>query len=222
MSKPEGLKQQLFIQFARIGKALSNPKRLEMLEFLAQKSFTVENLAQAANLTVATASHHLQQLKQAGLVRAHKAGLYVHYQLEDEDVLRLFNDLRTVGERHLDKVQHLIDTYLSSKDQLEPLPRQELLARIKDGTITVIDVRPPLEFAAAHIPGAINIPLNNLDDFLLHLNPKQEVVAYCRGPHCVLAYDAVEKLRAHGINARRLEDGMPEWRLAGLPVAQDD
>ncbi len=211
-------KHDLFAQFARVGKALANANRLELLEFLAQGERSVEELAKVSGLTVANTSQHLQQLRHAGLVNARKVGLKVYYSLSSPDVVVLLNSLRRVAERHVAEVERLVQTYLSVKDELEPLPREELLQRARDGLVTVIDVRPPEEYAAGHVPGAINIPLSELESQLERLDPGEEIVAYCRGPHCVLAFEAVERLRKKGLKARRLEDGLPEWKLAGLPV----
>lgn len=220
MSTKANFKQQLFAQFARVGKALSHGNRLELLEFLAQGERSVEELAKVAGLTVANASQHLQQLRQAGLVTSRKQGLRVIYRLSGDDVLSLFESLRHVAERHLADVSQLVENYLYIKDSLEPLPREELLDRVRDDLVTVIDVRPVVEYNAGHIPGALNIPVEELEQRLDELDPKQEIVAYCRGPHCVLAFDAVARLREKGIPARRLEDGYPEWRSAGLPVEE--
>jgi len=213
-------KHDLFNQFARVGKALSNGNRLELLEFLAQGERSVDELSKISGLSVANTSQHLQQLRQAGLVVSRKQGLKVHYRLSGDDVLLLLNALREVAERHVSDVDRLVDSYLTMKDDLEPIPREELLQRAKDGLVTVLDVRPAEEFAAGHVPGAVNVPLETLEQFLDQLGSGQEIVAYCRGPHCVLAFDAVAKAREKGINARRLEDGFPEWRLAGLPVTK--
>lgn len=213
-------KHDLFNQFARVGKALSNGNRLELLEFLAQGERSVDELSKISGLSVANTSQHLQQLRQAGLVVSRKQGLKVHYRLSGDDVLLLLNALREVAERHVSDVDRLVDSYLTMKDDLEPIPREELLQRAKDGLVTVLDVRPAEEFAAGHVPGAVNVPLETLEQFLDQLGSDQEIVAYCRGPHCVLAFDAVAKAREKGINARRLEDGFPEWRLAGLPVTK--
>jgi len=220
MSTKTGFKQQLFAQFARVGKAMSHGNRLELLEFLAQAERSVEELARVAGLTVANASQHLQQLRQAGLVTSRKEGLKVYYRLSGDDVLGLFESLRQVAERHLADVGQLVENYLYTKDSLEPLPREELLNRVRDDLVSVIDVRPAVEFAAGHVPGAVNIPLEELEQHLEGLDPQQEIVAYCRGPHCVLAFDAVARLREKGLKARRLEDGYPEWKLAGLPVEE--
>ncbi|MDH3887747.1 MAG: rhodanese-like domain-containing protein, partial [Gammaproteobacteria bacterium] len=161
---------------------------------------------------------HLQQLRQAGLVSCRKEGLKVFYSLSGDDVIELFDALRGVAGRHVAEVEKLVNTYLTVKDELEPVPRQELLERVRNGLVTVLDVRPPQEYAAGHVPGAVNVPLSELEQHIKDLNPKQEIVAYCRGPHCVLAFDAVASLREKGLKARRLEDGYPEWKTAGLPV----
>lgn len=211
-------KQDLFAQFARVGKALSNGNRLELLEFIAQGERSVEELARVAGLTVANTSQHLQQLRQAGLVACRKEGLKVYYRISDDDVLALFATLRQVAERHLAEVDQLVQTYLTTRDALEPLARHELLERVRDGLVTVLDVRPPEEYAAGHLPGAVNVPLSHLEEHLDELDQEHEVVAYCRGPHCILAFEAVARLRERGFAARRLEDGFPEWKLAGLPV----
>ncbi|MEJ2180930.1 MAG: metalloregulator ArsR/SmtB family transcription factor [Gammaproteobacteria bacterium] len=211
-------KQDLFSQFARVGKALSNGNRLELLEYLAQGERSVDELAKVSGLTVANTSQHLQLLRQSGLVESRKTGLKVYYQLSGEDVVDLLKSLRVVAERHVAEVDRLVNSYLTVKDDLEPIPREELLQRARNGLVTVVDVRPPEEFAAGHVPGAVNIPLADLEKHLDDLDAKQEIVAYCRGPHCVLAFDAVVKLRENGLKARRLEDGYPEWKLAGLPV----
>jgi len=211
-------KQDLFAQFARVGKALSNGNRLELLEFLAQGERSVEDLSAIAGLTIGNTSQHLQQLRQVGLVTSRKEGLKVYYRINGDDVIDLLGALRSVAERHVADVERLINSFLTVKDDLEPVPRKELLKRVKDGLVTVIDVRPPEEYAAGHVPGAINIPVNKLKSRLKDLDTTQEIVAYCRGPHCLLAFDAVAQLRKKGINARRLEDGYPEWKLAGLPI----
>lgn len=211
-------KHELFTRFAVVGKALSNGNRLELLEFLAQGERSVENLATVSGLTVANTSRHLQQLRHAGLIHSRKEGLKVFYRLSGEDVIDLLDALRNVAERHLADVEKLVNTYLTVKDSLEPIPRDELLARVHDDLVTVIDVRPTEEYAAGHLPGATNIPLSELEKHLDQFDPKQEIVAYCRGPHCVLAFDAVARLREKGFKARRLQDGYPEWKTAGLPV----
>jgi len=211
-------KHDLFNQFARIAKALSNGYRLELLELLAQGERSVDALAQVSGLTLANTSQHLQQLRQAGLVTNRKEGHKVFYQLSGRDVTALFGSLRDVAERHLADVNRLVGDYLTVKDCLEPLPAGQLLERARDGLVTVLDVRPQEEYASGHLPGAINIPLKELEKRLGELDPDLEVVAYCRGPHCVLAFDAVAKLRKNGLTARRLENGFPEWQQAGYPT----
>jgi rhodanese-related sulfurtransferase/DNA-binding HxlR family transcriptional regulator len=211
-------KHDLFNQFARVAKAMGNGYRLELLELLAQGERSVDALAQVSGLSIANASQHLQQLRQAGLVANRKQGQKVFYRLNGEDVTALLASLREVAERHLADVDRLIGDYLTVKDSLEPLPAKQLLERIRDGLVTVLDVRPNEEYRAGHLPNAINIPLQELEQRLNEIDPSQEIVAYCRGPHCVLAYDAVARLRERGIEARRLAGGLPEWRLEGLPV----
>lgn len=213
-----GLKQQIYGHIARIGKAVCHGHRLELLEYLAQGERTVEVLAKLTGLSVANASQHLQVLRQSGLVTARKAGQHVYYQAADDEVVRLLTSMRKLAETHLADVERLVRAYLTVKDELEPLPRVELLTRARKGLVTVVDVRPQEEFAAGHVPGAINVPVKDLAQRLKGLPKNQEIVAYCRGPHCVLAYDAVAQLREAGFSARRLEDGFPEWREAGLPV----
>jgi DNA-binding transcriptional ArsR family regulator len=213
-----GFKQQLFTQFARVGKALSNGNRLELLEFIAQGERSVEQLAKVSGLTVANTSQHLQQLRQAGLVACRKEGQKVFYRISDNDVIALFGALRGVAERHLSEVEQLVQSYLTTKDSLEPVAHAELLERVRDGLVTVLDVRPQEEYQAGHVAGAINIPLSALEEHLDELEQGHEVVAYCRGPHCILAFEAVARLREQGFSARRLEDGYPEWQASGLPT----
>jgi rhodanese-related sulfurtransferase/predicted transcriptional regulator len=213
-----GFKQELFSQFARVGKALSNGNRLELLEFLAQGERSVDDLAKVSGLSVGNTSQHLKLLRQAGLVTSRKEGLKVHYSVTGDDVISLLDSMRGVAQRHIADVQQLVNSFLTVKDDLEPIPREELIRRVKDDLVTVLDVRPAEEFAAGHVPGAVNVPLDELEMYLDNLEAKHEIVAYCRGPHCVLAFDAVAKARDKGLTARRLEDGFPEWKLAGLPV----
>lgn len=211
-------KHSLFEQFARIGKALSNANRLELLEFLAQGERSVDALAGVSGLSVANTSQHLQQLRQAGLVASRKEGKTVCYRISDTDVLDLVDRMRRVAERHLAEVEQLVDRYLTVRDDLEPLPAGELLSRARAGLVTVIDVRPREEYLAGHVPGAVNVPLSELEKHLRDFDRDNEVIAYCRGPYCVLAFEAVARLRRKGVSARRLQDGFPEWQLAGLPV----
>ncbi|MCW8933804.1 MAG: metalloregulator ArsR/SmtB family transcription factor [Gammaproteobacteria bacterium] len=215
-------KHDLFSQFARVGKALSNGNRLEILEYLAQTERSVDDLAKVSGLSVANTSQHLQQLRQVGLVTSSKIGLKVYYRIAGDDVVNLLKLLREVSERHLADVNQLVDTYLTVKDELEPVAREVLLERVKQGLVTVIDVRPTEEYMAGHLPGAINIPPDELEQRLKDIDSQQEVVAYCRGPHCVFSFNAVQQLRNAGIQASRLEDGFPEWKSAGLPVELSD
>jgi len=218
MSRSREPKQALFEQLAVIARALGSAARLELLDFLAQGERNVEELARVAGLSVANTSKHLQQLKAAGLVEAHRDGKHIRYQLSDDHTLDAIRDLRILAEAHLDRVGDLVSSYLRSRDALEPLPASELLDRARHGLVTVVDVRPPEEYAQGHISGALNIPLDKLKLRLKELPRDREIVAYCRGPWCVLSYEAVARLRKAGIEARRLEDGLPEWRQAGLPV----
>lgn len=211
-------KHDLFNQFARVAKAMSSGNRLELLEFLAQGERSVDALAEVSGMTVANTSQHLQLLRQAGLIESRKEGLRVYYRLSGDDVVGLLDALRQVAERHLAEVNLLVRDFLNTRDALEPIPREELLSRVREGLVTVLDVRPPEEFAAGHLPGAINIPLGELESHLADFGLEREIVAYCRGPHCILAYDAVARLRAQGLQARRLQDGFPEWKSGGFPV----
>jgi rhodanese-related sulfurtransferase/DNA-binding transcriptional ArsR family regulator len=218
MMSNRDFKHDLFSQFARVGKALGNGNRLELLEYISQGERSVDQLAKVSGLTVANTSQHLQQLRQAGLVHCRKQGLQVLYSLTGNDVIDLLDALRDVAERHIAEVDQLVNTYLTVKDELEAVPRETLMERVKEGLITVLDVRPAEEYDAGHVPGAVNVPLTELEQYLKHLPKKQDVVAYCRGPHCVLAFDAVARLREQGYSARRMEDGFPEWKSAGYPV----
>lgn len=211
-------KQDVHAQLARVGKALSSGSRLELLESVAQGPRSVEELATMTRLSVANASKHLQELRRAGLVRARKEGLRVFYELAGADVVDLVSALGHVAETRLAEMEHLVRSYITARDDLEPIPAAELLKRSKQGLVTVLDVRPAREFAAGHLPGAINVPVEDLSNRLSRFPKGREVVAYCRGPYCLLSVDAVTMLRAKGFKARRLEDGFPEWKAAGLPV----
>lgn len=211
-------KRDIFTNLARIGTALSSSTRIEFLELLAQAERNVEQLANLTGTTVANTSQHLQKLRQAGLIVGRKEGLYVFYRLAGDQVVGLLSALGQVGEAYLAEVERIVRLYLAQKDDLEPVPAKELLERARKGLVTVLDVRPPEEYAAGHLPGAINIPIHELEKRLRDLPKGREVVAYCRGPYCLMSYDAVAMLRKKGLKARRLEAGMPEWRLAGLPV----
>lgn len=213
-------KAELFEQYARVGKALSAPKRLELLDLLAQGERTVDALARAAGAGVSTTSMHLQTLRQAGLVRTRKDGTSVHYRLAGDDVAGLYADLRDVAITHLADADRARVVYLGGDDtgEAEDVPREELLRRARNGEVVVLDVRPRHEYTSGHIPGAVSVPLEELEQRLAELPADVQVVAYCRGAYCVLAYDAVRLLTLHGRSARRLPEGMLEWRLAGMPI----
>jgi rhodanese-related sulfurtransferase/predicted transcriptional regulator len=213
-------KHSLFEQLARIAGALGSPARLDLLEILAQGERSVDQLASLTGLSVANTSQHLQKLRQAGLTVGRKEGLYVYYRLAGDEVLRLLDALRLTGETHVAEVDRLVRAFFASRDEMEPVAADELLDRARKGLVTVLDVRPAQEFAAGHVPGALNIPIEELGKRLGELPKRKEIVAYCRGPYCLMSYDAVELLRKKGHKARRLENGLPEWRLAGLPVEQ--
>lgn len=217
MSTPN-VKSLLFAEFARVSKALGSGNRLELLEFLAQGERSVDALAKLSGLSVANTSRHLQVLRQAGLVTARKEGLFVHYSVSGEGVVRLLAALQEVAQHNVAEVDKLVNTYLTSKDSLEPVTAHDLADRMREGLVTIIDVRPPEEYAAGHLSGAINIPLADLKKSLKKLPQDREVVAYCRGPFCLLSFEAVAQLRNKGLKARRLETGFPEWKVAGLPI----
>ena len=217
-----GPKQQLFTQFAAVAQALAHAHRLELLEHLAQGERPVEKLAALAAISVANASQHLQQLKAAGLVAPKRDGKFVLYRLADEGVLALLASLRRVAERNVAEVDRILREYFFDRDALEPISREALLERMRDGLVTVLDVRPHDEFALGHVPGAVNVPLGELEARLKELEPSREIVAYRRGAYCVLSFEAVATLRARGFAARRLQEGLPEWRAAGLLVETGD
>lgn len=218
MSTP-GLKRQLYAQFAKVAKTLASAPRLEILELLAQRERSVEDLVAATGLPVANVSQHLQQLRRSGLAMNRREGKYIRYRLTDPAVITLIGTLQELAERNHVETARTITRYFKKRDSLEPVSRAELLRRKKAGAAFVIDVRPLDEFAAGHIPGAVHLPLAELEGRLAELPRDQEIVAYCRGPYCVMAFEAVARLRASGFQARRLQDGFPEWRLARLPVA---
>ena len=214
----DALKHALYQALAKVGQALASGNRLQLLEFIAQRERSVEQLAALSGLSVANASQHLQGLRQAGLVVARKEGQRVFYAMAGSDVIQLFGALRQVGEARVAEVERLVRDFIGHRDTLEPIPAEELLERAKKGLITVLDVRPAEEFAAGHLPGAINIPIDMLESGLAKLPKRREVVAYCRGPYCMMSFEAVLKLRKRGWKARRLEQGFPEWKAAGRPV----
>lgn len=218
MPSSESPKRQLFRQFAAIAKAVAHEHRLELLEALAQGERSVETLANRTGLSLANASQHLQQMRRAGLIEARRSAKFVYYRLSDASVLDLLASLSRIGERHVAEVDKIVRGYFQSRDGMEPVTRTELLARMKKGDVQVLDVRPEDEFALGHVRGAINIPLDKLKKRLKTLDPGKEVVAYCRGPYCVMSFEAVAQLRRRGFNVRRLEDGLPEWQAAGMPT----
>ena len=222
MSNPVNPKRDVYESLARIGAALSSAVRLELLELLAQGERSVDELARLTGATVANASQHLQKLKQAGLIVGRKDAQFVRYRLAGDAVVALFDALGTAGQAYLADVDRIVRLYFTAKDDLEPVLATEVLDRARKGLVTVLDVRPPEEFAAGHVAGAINIPIHELEKRLSELPKRREVVAYCRGPYCLMSFDAVQLLRRKGLKARRLKDGLPEWRLAGLPTDRTD
>jgi rhodanese-related sulfurtransferase/DNA-binding transcriptional ArsR family regulator len=211
-------KEGLYGLYARIGKGLSNPHRLEMLELLAQGERTVESLADEIGLSTANTSQHLQALKQASLVQARRQGLFIHYSLADPAVFELSRAIRVVAERRLGDLERLVRQEFGDRPDAEAVSFEELMARLRRGDIVVLDTRPANEYAAGHIAGAISVPVDELKRRLRRLPKHKEYVAYCRGPYCVYADRAVELLQKSGRRARRLRGGLPEWRAAGLPV----
>jgi len=211
-------KREVFAQLARIGTALSSEVRLEFLELLAQGERSVDELSSLTGTAVANTSQHLQKLRQAGLILGRKQGQFVFYRLASDRVVALLAALAEIGEAHDAEVERIVRLYYFSRDDFEPVPARDLLDRARRGLVTVLDVRPPEEFARGHVPGALNIPIEQLEKRMRELPKRREVVAYCRGPFCLMSYEAVELLRKKGLKARRLENGMPEWRIAGLPV----
>jgi len=211
-------KAELFEQLAGAAKALSHPVRLELMEHLGQGERNVESLAALVGHSMANTSHHLLFLRRAGLAETRKDGVHVFYRLSGDDVVDLLGALRKTAERHNAEVERVLTGYFRSRDDMEPLSREELLRRARDGLVTILDVRPADEFAVGHLPGAINIELSDLGKRLKDLPKNQEVIAYCRGAYCVLSFEAVARLRKKGVKARRLEEGYPEWKAAGLPV----
>jgi rhodanese-related sulfurtransferase/DNA-binding transcriptional ArsR family regulator len=218
MPSSENPKSALFSQFAAVAKAVAHPHRLALLEQLAQGERSVEILAERVGVSIANSSQHLQHMRRAGLVTARREGKFVFYNLSDDAVLDLLASVRRIAERNLADVERVVRGYFDRRDSLEPVSRIELIKRLKAGLVTVLDVRPEDEFALGHVPGALNIPLGQLEKRLEEFDSGREIVAYCRGPYCVLSYEAVAMLRTHGFQARRLEDGLPEWRAAGLPL----
>jgi len=211
-------KDSIYEQFARLGKAVSAPKRLELLDLLCQGPRTVEAVAEQASISVANASQHLQILRAARLVEAEKKGLYVEYRLADDEVCHFFHSLRGLAESRLAEVDQVTHAYFQQRGAMEAVPGAELLRRVRSGEVTVLDVRPIEEYRAGHIPGALSVPLSDLKARLKELPKDREVVAYCRGPYCVMAVEAVELLRKKGFRAHRMEQGVVDWRARGWRV----
>jgi rhodanese-related sulfurtransferase/DNA-binding HxlR family transcriptional regulator len=218
MSRTNNPKRELFIQFAAVAKAIGNEHRLELLELVAQGERSVESLAERSGLSIANASQHLQHLRRAGLVTARRQAKFVLYRLTDDAVLTMLSGIHKVAERNVGEVERILRSYFEARDDLEPVSRAELQRRMKQGLVTVLDVRPEDEFELGHLPGARNIPLSQLKRRLVKLDRNAEIVAYCRGPYCVLAFEAVALLRERGFKVHRLEDGYPEWKASGLPI----
>jgi rhodanese-related sulfurtransferase/DNA-binding transcriptional ArsR family regulator len=211
-------KTEIFEQFADLARVLGQGNRLELLEHAAQGERSVERLAQLTGLSVANASQHIQVLRRAGFVRSRRDGKRVLYRLGDGPVVELLGALRRYAEHSRAEVRGLVSAYFNKLDSLEPVSREALLERLDDGSVLLLDVRPEDEFALGHLPGALNIPLSDLERRLAELPKDAQIVAYCRGPYCVLSFEAVAALRAKGYDVRRLEDGFPEWKAAGLPL----
>ena len=211
-------KSRLYEAIGRVALALGSAGRLQILEFVAQRERSVDALAAMTGLSVANTSKHLQALRQAGLVSARKDGLRVYYAIAGDDVAALLSALREVSEHRVAEVERLLRTWLAHRDEMEAVPAHEVLERARKGLVVVLDVRPAEEYLAGHLPGAVNIPIHELEKRLKELPKRKEVIAYCRGPYCLMSYDAVTLLRRKGLKARRLEAGLPEWRAAGLPV----
>ncbi|WEX86682.1 metalloregulator ArsR/SmtB family transcription factor [Sinorhizobium garamanticum] len=215
MSSP---KVQIYEQLAELAKMLGSAHRLELIEYVAQGERSVERLAELTGLTVANTSQHLQLLRRGGYVRSRRDGKRVLYRLGDGPILDLLASLHRYGERNSAEVREVVGDYFGKLDQLEPVTREALLGRLDEGGVTLLDVRPEDEFNLGHLPGALNVPLGELEQHLSALPKDQEIVAYCRGPYCILSFEAVAALRARGYRVRRLEDGFPEWKAAGYVV----
>jgi rhodanese-related sulfurtransferase len=215
-----GFKNSLFEQFARIGKALASGRRLELLELLAQKERTVEELARLTDMSAANASQHLQVLRNGRLVDLKREGLYARYRLADDRVFRLWQALRDLGEDRIAEIDRLVHSFVKDRKTLRAVTTEELKQRLKDGSVIILDVRPTEEYGAGHIPGARSIPLAELKARLRELPRTREIIAYCRGPYCILADEAVALLQSRGLKAFRLEQGFPDWKARGFPVEQ--
>jgi rhodanese-related sulfurtransferase/DNA-binding transcriptional ArsR family regulator len=215
-------KDPLYAQFARIGHAVSSPKRIELLDLLSQGPKTVETLAEQADMPIKNTSAHLRVLRHALLVENQRVGTHVHYRLANDGVFHFLRGLQTLAHERLAEVEKVASLYLTQRDELQPISLKELRQLIRDGSVTVIDVRPRSEYEAGHIPGALSVPVAQLKRRLSEIPKKKEVVAYCRGPYCVYSIEAVEILRKHGYRARRTDEGLPDWKAENLPVTVGD
>jgi rhodanese-related sulfurtransferase/predicted transcriptional regulator len=213
-------KARLYEAIGRVALALGSGGRLQLLELVAQGERSVDTLAAMTGMSIANTSKHLQTLRQAGLVSARKQGLRVYYSIAGDDVSALLAALHKVSEHRVAEIDQLLQTWLAHRDEMEAVPAGEVLERAKNGLVVVLDVRPREEFSAGHLPHSINIPIHELEKRLKELPKRKEVIAYCRGPYCLMSYDAVTLLRKKGMKARRMEAGLPEWRAAGLPVVR--
>lgn len=218
MSRHRQFKNALYEQFARVGSALASPRRIELLDLLSQGEKTVEQLAEQIATPIKNTSAHLRVLREARLVETRREGTYVYYRLPGDDVFSLLRVLQTIGHQRLAEVDQIVNLYLDGRDQLEPVTLTELRRRLRDGDVTVVDVRPADEYDAGHIPGALSIPVGELKSRLREIPRSREVIAYCRGRYCVYSLEAVTLLRKQGYRARRAEEGMPDWKAAHLPV----
>lgn len=208
----------MFRHFATVARAFGHEHRLELLEHLGQGEWPVERLAAVSGLAFANVSQHLQLLKRSGLVEARRAGKQILYRLADGPIVEAVGALRALAEHNLVEIHGIIDGYFNRLDSMEPVAAPELFARLRDDTVTLLDVRPEDEYRAGHLPGAVRIGLDELEARMGELRADREIIAYCRGPYCVLSFQAVSELRARGFNIRRLAQGFPEWKAAGLPV----
>jgi rhodanese-related sulfurtransferase/predicted transcriptional regulator len=211
-------KNQMYEQFARIVRAMANPHRLELIDLLAQGERTVEDLANQTSLSIANASQHLQTLRAAQLVEVRREGLYAYYRLGDESVFKVWQAIRDLGESRLAEIDRIVKTFLANREDLEAVSASELVSRLQTNGVVLLDVRPGEEYRAGHIPGSRSVPVSDLESALKDIPRDHEVIAYCRGPYCVFADEAVELLKARGFKAKRLDGGLPDWRAAGFPV----
>lgn len=211
-------KDQMYDQFARVARAMANPHRLELIDLLAQGERAVEELARETSMSIANASQHLQTLRAAQLVEVRREGVYAYYRLANESVYRVWQSIRELGEARLAEIDRIVQTFLANRADLEAVSAEDLVRRMQSNGLVVLDVRPPEEYRAGHIPGARSVPVSEIESAIKQIPPDHEVIAYCRGPYCVFSDEAVELLKARGYKARRLEGGLPDWRAAGLPV----